>query len=354
MIFSPELLTFADGTKLTGADDWIKRRKEIVDILSKEEYGFLPPAPVQVQGEAERLKERCCSGHAYEEIITLSFDTPKGEFSFPMRFFVPNKDKKYPLIIMINFSADRYHKYCPVEEIIDNGFALAQIYYNDITRDNDDFTDGLAAMYDRDENTGFGKISLWAFGISRAIDYFIERDEIDTENIAVAGHSRLGKTALWCAANDERVHFACSNDSGCCGAAYERVKHDGAESIKEITEHFPYWFCGNYFKYVGRTDEMPFDQHFVIAACAPRFVCVGNATEDLWADPYSGQLSCIGASPAWEFLGLKGFIGKEEPAECGERFAEGDICYHLRDGTHFFGRADWHSYMEFIKDKIKK
>ncbi len=348
----PDLMTFADGTAVMTKNDWIKRRKEIIDILSREEYGYMPPAPEKVTGEAKREEDRCCSGHAYKERINITFDTPKGDFSFPVNFFVPVKKGKYPLIILINFRPDAYDKYCPVEEIFDSGFAIAQIYYEDITTDDTDFTNGIAPLYERDKNTGWGKISMWAFSISRAIDYFVTREEIDSENIIVAGHSRLGKTALWCGANDERVKFVCSNGSGCSGAAYERLKHKGAETIDDIVRRFPQWFCGNYKKYVKNPESMPFDQHFLIAACAPRYVCVGDASEDLWADQYSEQLACIGASPAWKINGRSGYIGVKRPAKVGERFPKGEICYHMRDGMHFFGRADWLSFIKFIKAKM--
>lgn len=352
MKFTPDILTFADGAKVENESDWNKRRKEILEILSREEYGFMPSAPEKVTGKVIKSVEKCCSGHAVLEKIEISFDTPKGEFSFPLYFFVPNKKGKSPLILHIKFNSEPYDKYYPTEEIIDNGFAVAAFNYEDVTTDNGDFENGMAKMFDRDENTGWGKISMWAYAASRAIDYLSEREEVDSDNIAVAGHSRLGKTALWCGANDERVKFVLSNGSGCSGASYERAKHEGAETVADIVRVFPYWFCGNYKKYVNSAERMPFDQHFLIAACAPRYVCVGDASKDAWADQYSEQLACIGASDAWKIFDKDGYIGVKRPAKVGERFPKGEICYHLRDGIHFFGRPDWLSYMKFVKDKI--
>ena len=99
---------------------------------------------------------------------------------------------------------------------------------------------------------------------------------------------------------------------------------------------------------------MPFDQHFLLAAIAPRYVCVGSAAEDLWAGPVQEQSSCLGASPAWEYLGLPGYVGKTEPAAAGDDFPEGHIGYHLRDGVHFLSRRDWVSYMNFVKAHMAK
>lgn len=350
--FLPDIMTFENGKKVETAEDFKERRKELLKILASEEYGFLPPAPKNVKGTVIKKIEKCCSGHAVLEQIEISFDTPKGEFKFPLMLFVPVKKEKSPLIIHIKFCSDPYEKYYPVEEIIDNGFALAAFNYEDVTTDNGDFENGIAKMFDRDENSGWGKISMWAYSASRAIDYLITRDELDSENITLVGHSRLGKTALWCAANDERIKTVCANGSGCSGASYERAKHEGAETVEAITRVFPYWFCNNYKKYVNNADSMPFDQHFLIAACAPRYVCVGDASKDTWADQYSQQLACIGATPAWKIFGKDGYIGVKRAAEVGERFAKGDICYHLRDGIHFIGRYDWLSYMKFIKSKM--
>lgn len=354
MKFLPELLKFENGESVKTASDWERRRAEIIKVLSEQVYGYMPPAPKKVTATIGENPRNCCSGHATLEKVTVSITTEIGEFSFPMNFFVPKGDKKSPLILMMNFRPDEYDRYCPVEEIIDNGFALAVFCYKDVSSDDADFTNGLSGVMPRgDEPTAWGKISLWAWAASRAIDYLFTRPEVDNENIVVAGHSRLGKTALWCAANDERVKFVCSNGSGCGGAAYERHKSPAAETVRDITNKFPYWFCDNYKNYADNPENMPFDQHFLIAAVSPRYVCVGSADRDKWADPYAEQLSCIGATPAWKLLGRDGYIGKTTAANTGDDFADGSIGYHLRDGTHFFGRGDWISFMRFIRGKMQ-
>ena len=352
MKFEPEILKFCDGTDVT-RDNWEARRKEMLDILAREEYGYTRKKPESVKGEVINTDNVIASGHAIHETVNISFDTEKGEFTFPLNFIYPKDKKNSPWFILINFRPDLYDKYYPLEEIIDNGFAVAVIYYNDITTDDGDFTNGLAGMYSRnDPDTDWGKIGMWAFGASRALDYLSTREEIDKDNVAVIGHSRLGKTALWCAAQDERFKFAVSNDSGCSGAAYERIKHGNSETIERITNVFPYWFCGNFKKYADKPDARPFDQHFLLGSICPRYVLVGSASLDGWADPYSEQLSCVAADPLWKLLDKKGYIGKEEPAAIGEHFFEGDISYHLRDGIHFLGRQDWQNYMSFVKSKL--
>ncbi len=351
MRFEPELLCFADGTPVREPAQWPARRAELLEILRREEYGVSPNAPAAVTGEVVSSEWACCSGHAMLERLRIRFETDNGAFSFPMHLFLPRAEKPVPLFILLNFRPDEYDKYYPVEEIMDNGFALAVIHYKDVTSDDGDFTNGLAAMYDREKYT-WGKIGMWAWAASRALDYLSTRPEFDTANVAVIGHSRLGKTALWCAAQDERFRFGISNDSGCGGAAYERGKVEGNEMVKQITTNFPYWFCEKYQEWVGRADEMPFDQHFLLAAIAPRHVCVGSAQGDFWAAPTHEQASCIGASPAWELHGLPGYLGSREPAVPGDDFSAGRIGYHLRDGIHFLGRGDWLAYMAYIKKHL--
>lgn len=353
MNFKPDILTFSDGTKVTDAASWEMRRNEIKEILMKEEYGYMPPLPKAVCGTVTERDEKCASGHAALEKINISFDTPKGDFTFPILFFAPNDGKKHPLIILINFRPDPYDMYFPAEEIIDKGFCLAVIHYNDISEDNNDITDKLGGCFNRPtDGTGYGKIMLWAYGASRAADYLITRPEVDADNMAVCGHSRLGKTAMVCGAFDERFRFVYSNDSGCGGAALEQTKHEGGETISVMNEIFPVWFCENRRKYANHENEMPFDQHFLAALTCPRYLAIGSASLDDWADQYSEQLCAVAASPAWKICGKKGYIGKEDPADIGDIFNDGDISYHLRDGMHFFGRADWNVWMDFIKKNI--
>ena len=349
MNFKPELLLSQNGTKVTGAD-WEARRRELLDILAHEEYGYLPPKLGVVTGRVVSTEKKVASGHAIVDRVEIDVPTEKGTFTFPINLIVPNNGHKVPVFVLINFRPDLYDMYYPLEEIIDNGFALAVLYYNDITQDNGDMQDKLAGLIERPaDGTGFGKISLWAWACSRVLDYLETREELDCSNAAVIGHSRLGKTALWCGANDTRFKYVISNDSGCSGAAYEREKHDDSETLARIVDKFPFWFCDNFKKYVGNEDSRPFDQHWLLAASAPRYVLVNSASKDLWADPLGEQMSCRAASPAWELHNMPGFICPETQAPVDKPFIEGSIGYQRRDGVHFLGRADWQNAMTFMK-----
>ncbi len=349
MDFAPELLRMNDGKLTADAEGWAKRRAELLEILDRECYGRMPQAPEKTVGTVESTEEKCCAGHAKLERIQLSFDTPAGAFSFPINFFNPTKEGLHPTIVLLNFRPDAYDRYYPAEEIVDHGYALAVIYYQDVATDDGDFSKGLAACYPRNNPAeDWGKLSMWAFGASRAVDYLLTRPEVDGKNIAVIGHSRLGKAAMICGAHDERVRFTVSNDSGCGGAAMNRTWHEGAETIAVMDRVFPFWFCGNRSKYKESVAEMPFDQHFLAACCAPRFLVIGSAEKDLWADPLSEQYTAYAASPAWRALGLRGFMGGTEPFRAGEKNLDGEVGYHKRDGVHFLSRQDWLVYMEFF------
>lgn len=179
------------------------------------------------------------------------------------------------------------------------------------------------------------------------MDYAYTLDCFDFNRAAVVGHSRLGKTALWAGALDERFTHVISNNSGCSGAAITRQKK--GERIRDIIRVFSRWFCDNYQKYVDKEELLPFDQHFLVAAIAPRKVYVASAIEDEWADPVSEFLSCYAASEVYEKLGLKGFISSDRLPEAGEYFHEGNIGYHLRKGTHYLSREDWNLFMDYME-----
>lgn len=312
-------------------------RQEALRILEQHEYGVMPPA---VQATGAVLSEAVAyAGKAIEQQVEIRFPTPRGEFTLPIHFLCPTKGDKIPAFVFLNFRPDVPDRYYPAEEIIDRGFAVARIYYNDVTQDNGDFESGLAALLcDTDRPAdGCGKIGLWAYAASRVLDWLLTLPQIDPDRVAVIGHSRLGKTALWCAANDERFYAACSNDSGAGGDAIFRGK-DG-EHVVNLAKVFPFWFCPRFAEYSNREDEMPFDQHFLLAAIAPRKILLCAAQEDTWADPQAAICNLLTQDdPA--------FPTPEQLDAPPVRYCGSRLFYSLRAGLHFLSRSDWNFYMD--------
>ncbi len=407
----PELLSFPDGSRVRSAEDWEKRRAQIREILCREFSGFSPAFPVVTRGEVSIRDENAYGGKAVREKILLRFHTPFNAFTFSFELFVPKTGDcgKKPLFVYLGFTQTAADG--PGEEIIDNGFALAHISYQEIAPDkNDGFANGLGTFCTRNPYDSWGKLGMWAYGASRAADYLRDRPEIDAGRMAVMGHSRLGKAALLCGAMDERFILTVSNDSGAGGAALFRGKC--GERVSDLTGNAcAHWFCGNFASYAGREEELPFDQHFLLALTAPRYLYVAGASQDSWADPLSEFLACAAASPAFELCGrrckspaaeavasrnassaaeavasrsasaateaavsqsastavpncmtqdaCRGLVledgawegvtssREEELALPAKPLHEGHIGYHLRQGTHHLGREDWQHVMEF-------
>ena len=340
-----------DGTQV-----WENRRKEIIKLLCEEEYGFMPRSHDSLTCETLSEDSLFCAGKVTLSKIMLTATFGEDKFSFPIYASIPKSSEKLPFFVCVNFTPNVPDKFLPIEEICDRGFAVISFGYQDIAADASDIIAEKTGRPDRlkdilfgntrKEKNHCGKIGLWAWALSRAMDYACTLDSLDHDRAAAVGHSRLGKTALLAGMLDERFSCVISNDSGCSGASVSRMKI--GETIRNITDKFPYWFCENYKKYADKEDTLPFDQHFLLASIAPRKVYVTGASENTWGDPYSAFLSCFAANEVYEKLGMKGFVCADRMPEAGERFHEGNIGYHLRKGTHYLGREDWNNFIDYL------
>ncbi len=338
----PDVLTFKDGTKVTEKADWEKRRSEMVEIIAENMFGKIPPSfPFEI--EEEKTSDRFLGQKIIYKKMILKINTDKGPASFPIYQCIPKNKTNIPMFVHIAFKPKDVWRSTPVEMLVDRGFGIVLAYYDDITSDDGDFSNGVAKFFNEKEQ---GKISLWAWAMMHVMDYVQTLDFVDKDKIAIIGHSRLGKTALWTSANDTRFKFVCSNNAGCSGDAITRGKV--GETIERIYNRFPYWFVSKYAEYKNNEENLPFDQNFLVAASAPRKVCIGAAELDEWADPRSEYLTCVTASPAFELLGGKGFVCEDKYPEPYDKWQEGDISYHLQPYGHLLGNSDWENYMDFI------
>lgn len=229
------------GSKVKSPDQWPERRSEILQLLTDNIYGVCPEKPSRIFYSLNRENRRVCGGNGVEKNFTLSAEINNRIFSFPINVIIPVKVKNPVPIIYIAFRSDLPDRYLPVEEIIDNGFAIGTFNYSHVAHDGDDgFNWGLAGVLKKEGDRApndTGKIMMWAWAASRVLDYFEAEGETDYLNAAVMGHSRLGKTALVAAAYDERFKFAFPNNSGCSGDSITRGKE--GESVANITGEFP-------------------------------------------------------------------------------------------------------------------
>lgn len=328
---------------------WEERRKEIIELLCREEYGFLPKQHDNLTWELVSEEPTFCAGKVTLSKVLLSAHFGEDKFSFPVYVSMPNQEGRYPFFVHINFRDNVPDRYLPVEEICDRGFAVLAFCYEDVIRDEDSSkSQGLHdVIFKGIEKNEFhcGKIALWAWAASRVMDYAQTLVKLDLKRASLVGHSRLGKTALLAGAIDERFSYVISNDSGCSGAAISRGKQ--GEKIRDITEQFGYWFCDHYKTYVDNENALPFDQHYLIAAIAPRKVYIASAAEDTWADPVSEYLACYAASEVYEKLGLIGAVFSDHLPETGKCYHDGNIAYHMRRGKHYFSREDWNYFMDY-------
>ncbi|MBR2353019.1 MAG: hypothetical protein IKA76_00760 [Clostridia bacterium] len=339
-------------------EEWEALREQYKEILCREEYGMPVPAPESLSfEEGPIMDDDFASGYGIRYTVTAHTKVAGKEFSFPFHVILPTTGKApYPFFVHNDFDPGEPTRFCPIEEIVQQGVAVLRVHYKDITTDDDDFTNGLAGCLYPDGDginrapDSPGKIQMWAWGSMRLMDYAMQCPVLDHKNGAVIGHSRLGKTALVTGMLDERFRYVIGNDSGCSGDAITRGK-SGERIYHILAAHR--WFCPNYKKYCNKHDDLPFDQHMLLATIAPRVLIIGSAQMDVWADPLSQYLSICAAAPVWKRLGAGEFPHADRRPEIGDRFGDDNLYFHMRFGQHYLGRTDWNIYIDIIKKKME-
>ena len=356
----PDPLKFPDGRAVTTPQEWQKvRRPEILELFREHVYGRAPVGrPDALRFEVTDLSTNALNGAATRKLVEIHFSGPGGTGTIHLVVFIPNKrTKPSPGFVLIagrdrdNIDPSRKVKrpYWPVEQLVERGYVAAAFQAADIDPDSyDGFKNGVHGVFDRQDiarpDDAWGTIAAWAWGASRAMDYFETDRDIDATRMAVVGHSRGGKTALWCGAQDERFALVISNESGSTGAALARGKR--GEDIKTINRNFPHWFCANYKRYDGKEADLPVDQHELLALMAPRLVYVASAQGDGWSDPQAEFLSCVRADPVYRLLGVPGLNSQTMP-NVEQPLHDGHIGYHIRPGKHDLAEYDWNCFMDF-------
>ena len=231
--------------------------------------------------------------------------------------------------------------------VIDSGYAIAAFNVRDLAPDNkDSFTFGALRLYPEQlaANNGMRAIGAWAWGASRVMDYLQSDAEIDRKKVAVVGHSRGGKAALWAAAQDQRFAMCISNCSGNSGAKLS--KRNFGETVAIINNAFPHWFTPNYKKFNNHEKALPVDQHMLISVIAPRPLYATNASKDLWADPTGTFLSLKSAEKVYALYGLMSALPPNPPG-INKPIVKFPLAYHNREGEHNLTVYDWNNFIVY-------
>ncbi len=386
----PDPLTCMDGTKVSDADGWLKKRRpEVLKLMRDNVYGAVPTDPVKQEFRVVKEWSVLDGAATCREVDLVFGDSGGNQLTARLLVFLPASESPVGCFLGLNFggnhtvaddeqitlseswvrnkkdgttrenraieegrgsAASRW----PAQAVVERGYALATMYYGDIDPDFDDgfqngihplFHGGTASIPDPIQG---GSIAAWAWSLSRALDYLETVDQIDAAKVAVLGHSRLGKTSLWAGATDPRFQIVISNNSGCGGAALSRRRV--GETVARINQVFPHWFCDQFNEYNDRESEMPVDQHFLMTLMAPRAVYVASATQDQWADPVGEYQSLVAASPVFELFGNPAVEPNQPPPNQPVRF--GKIGYHLRTGKHDLQIYDWQNYLDFADQQF--
>lgn len=336
-------------------------REEMKKLLIENEYGYIPDIEYTMEvSEPKIIEKRYVTGTVEHTTVDMTIKTKLGSHTFTIHRVLHNDGEKRPFFVYPGILPDVPNRYLPIEEIAENGFDVLTFCYTDVSGPTIDFTNGLAGVImdgGQAEPSTCGKIGVWAWATMRVMDYAQTLPELDHNQAAVIGHSRLGKTALYAGMLDERFRYVISNCSGCSGAAIARgclgakgeVRYfQTGECIESMIRLAPGWYCQKYRDYQQTNVPEGFDQHFLLASIAPRFLYVASAEFDDWADPTSEFLGALAASEYYEKLGLKGLVCGSELPKPGDFFHEGRIAYHRTNGYHFVSRHDWHNYMNYI------
>jgi len=382
----PNLMISSEGRMINTVAGWENiRRPEILSAFETQVYGKIPQKPIIVAFNILEESHEALGGIATRKQIAIDITLDDASITLQLLLYIPKEVvTPAPAFLGLNFygnhtihpdtnilitdswvrNNEEFHitankataasrgvrqNRWPVEQIIHAGYALGVMYYGDIDPDYDDgFENGIHALFHQQNSPPkadeWGSLAAWAWGLSRGWDYLATDVAIDENRVAVMGHSRLGKAALWAGASDPRFALVISNNSGCGGAALSRRQF--GETVKRINTNFPHWFCDNFTQYNDKEAELPIDQHMLIALMAPRPVYVASAAEDLWADPKGEYLSAYHATPAFKLYDLEG-LPSSTPPDVNSPLADTHVGYHIRTGKHDVTTYDWEQYIQF-------
>ncbi len=362
----PDLMTFQDGTKVTAADQWTKRRAEIVDLFEREVYGRIPKNVPKVKWEVTQTTEGESGGIA---TVTRTLAGQVDNSAFPQikvtiqaSFTVPKRAAgKLPIIVQFGFGgpprggAPAANSW--TQQALNKGWAYGTINPNSIQPDNNRLREGIIGLTNKGQPRkpeDWGALRAWGWGVSQLIDYFEANPDggVDASKVCITGVSRYGKAALVAAAFDTRVAAGFVASSGAGGA--KLFRRDFGELLENLAGKGEYhWMAGNFIKYAAdeatfgkkTAADLPVDQHELIALCAPRPCFISYGVPDgkpigdpNWVDAHGSFMAGVLAGPAYRLLGKKDlgtpgdYLTDKMPSV--NTLLGGELAWRQHDGGH--------------------
>jgi len=361
----PDVLLATEGETIKNIKSWKKKRRpEVLALFEEHVYGTTPDSFDSVRYVVSNENADAMDGKAHLKEVHITVWNNGNSVSFPLVLFIPTKRTKPASVFLLinnrektNTDPTRTVKstFWPAERIIDSGYAIAAFHNGDVAPDSQEsYQDGILNQLfpdELDKDNGMKAIGAWAWAASRVMDYFETDKDIDPDKVALVGHSRGGKTALWAAAQDQRFAMVLSSCSGSTGAALARRQY--GETVSMINKQFPHWFNDNYKKYNHDVPSLPVDQHMLISLIAPRPVYTTNAMEDRWADPYGSFLSLVHAKPVYDLYRREVALPQDMP-EINTPIINSAMGYHFREGKHDLNVYDWTNFIRFADFNFKQ
>jgi hypothetical protein len=355
----PDVLTLKSGAPVTDAETWWSRRRpEILADFQSEVYGRIPEHTPTVTWEVTGVDKAALGGTATLKHVMGRIDNssyPAATPGIAIALYLPaNASGPVPVMVVASWSTSGKGFGPPpsgptaMEQVIAHGWGYALVDTYGIQADSGGRLDvGIIGLVNRGnprKPDDWGALAAWSWGLSRAIDYFEGDRDVDAKRLGIEGHSRWGKEALLAAALDSRWAIVFASCSGECGAKLHG--HDVGESVDNVCGSGEYhWMAGNFLKYAGHWDQLPVDQHELIALVAPRPVFITGGTQDLWSDPVGEFKACVAAGPVFRLLGKRDMGASELPAPDVPLVA-GDIGFRFHAGGHT-DLPDWPTFLKF-------
>ena len=360
----PDPLLCENGQKVTTVEEWEQhRRPELLNLVTTYMYGKAPVLKHPLEWHVDSVNNNFKFGKGKKDpqyvrkIVTIYLTEKKADGPLFHAEIITPKTATGPVPAFMLFGGNKLAKgFGATQQILDRGYGVAVLNTTEGVPDGPDaYKRGAIAAYYAKGQTyplpdQWGCLAAWAWEASRLLDYLQTDETINASKVAILGHSRMGKAALWTAAQDERFAMAIPVNSGCGGGALS--KRMIGETLWAMNDRFPYWTCDNFKQFSMREKYLPFDQHSVISLIAPRPVYLATGKDDSWADPLGEFLAGKAAEPVYALYGLPG-IGCDKQPAVDVAMNKGYIAYHIRTGGHAILAFDWEKFLEYADRYLK-